>query len=98
VLEEGHVPDGLAVAANGDFYITTVTSGGLDVVRQNGSLAGFLAVAAVPTNCAFAGSTLYVTDGGVPGEGEEATFGGALWAVELDAVRGLELFRGAIGG
>jgi gluconolactonase len=98
VLEAGHVPDGLAVAASGDFYITTVTSGGLDVVRQNGSLAGFLAGGAIPTNCAFAGSTLYVTDGGVPGEGEEATFGGALWAVELDAVRGLELFRGAIGG
>ena len=49
----------------------------------------------MPTNCAFSGSTLYVTDGGIPGEGD-ATYGGVLWAVELDGVTGLELFRGAL--
>ena len=95
VLAEGHIPDGLAVAESGDLYVTTVTSGGLDIVRRDGSLNGFLAVGSVPTNCTFAGSTLYVTDGGVPGEGG-ATFDGALWSVELDEVRGLEPFRGAL--
>lgn len=95
VLEEGHIPDGLAIAANGDLYVTSVTSGGVDVVRADGSHAGFLAVGSVPTNCAFSGSTLYVTDGGIPGEGD-ATYGGVLWAVELDGVTGLELFRGTL--
>jgi gluconolactonase len=95
VLDEGHVPDGLAVAANGDLYVTSVTSGGIDVVAADGAEAGFVAVGAVPTNCAFSGSTLYVTDGGVPGEGD-ATYGGVLWAVELDGVTGLELFRGGL--
>ena len=94
-LAEGHIPDGLAVAANGDLYVTTVTSGGIDVVAPDGSI-DFLAVAPVPTNCAFAGSTLYVTDGGRPGESSEAAYGGVLWAVELDGVEGMTLFRGAI--
>jgi gluconolactonase len=94
-LAEGHIPDGLAVAANGDLYVTTVTSSGIDVVAADGS-TGFLAVAPVPTNCAFAGSTLYVTDGGRPGESADAAYGGALWAVELDGVEGMPLFRGAI--
>jgi gluconolactonase len=97
VLEEGHIPDGLAVAASGDLYIATVSSGGVDIVHPNGVSAGFLAVGAVPTNCTFAGSTLYVTDGGVTGDGDAATYGGVLWAVELDGVRGLEPARGAIG-
>jgi gluconolactonase len=96
-LAENHVPDGLKVAANGDLWVTTVTSGGIDVVSPDGSRVDLVAVGAIPTNCAFSGSTLYVTDGGVPGEGEEATYGGVLWAVHLDDAEGMELFRGAIG-
>ena len=95
-LAENHVPDGLKVAANGDLWVTTVTSGGIDVVSPDGSRTDLVAVGAIPTNCAFSGSTLYVTDGGVPGEGEEATYGGVLWAVHLDDAEGMELFRGAI--
>jgi gluconolactonase len=94
-LGEGHIPDGLKVAANGDLYVTTVTSGGIDVVARDGTVAGFVAVGSVPTNCVFAGSTLYVTDGGVPGEGG-ATYGGVLWAVELDGVDGMPLHPGRI--
>ena len=96
-LPEGHIPDGLAVSASGDLYITSVTSGGIDVVSSEGAYVGFLEVGAVPTNCAFAGSTLFVTDGGRPGESTEAADRGSLWAVELDRVEGLRLFRGAVG-
>jgi gluconolactonase len=94
-LDEGHIPDGLAVAANGDLYVTSVTSGGIDIVAPDGGRCGFLKVGSVPTNCAFAGSTLYVTDGGVPGEGD-ATYGGILWSLDLDGVEGMPLFPGAI--
>jgi gluconolactonase len=95
-LAEGHVPDGLAVAGNGDLYVTSVTSGGIDIVAPDGDRVGFLAVGSVPTNCCFAGSTLYVTDGGFPGESEDATHGGSLWALELTRSEGMELFKGAI--
>ena len=75
-----------------------MTSGGLDIVSADGSRVDFLAVGTVPTNCAFAGSTLYVTDGGRPGETVDANDGGVLWAVTLDDAEGLELFTGSIGG
>lgn len=97
ILDEGHVPDGLKVALDGSLYVTSVTSGGIDVVAPTGGVVSFLGVGAVPTNCAFAGSTLYVTDGGEPGESEEASYGGRLWRVELDGIAGLEPFRGRIG-
>ncbi len=95
-LEENHVPDGLKVAANGDLYVTTVTSGGIDIVSADGSDVRFLAVGAVPTNCVFSGSTLYVTDGGRPGESTEAAYGGVRWSVALDDAEGMELFQGSI--
>ena len=96
-LAEEHIPDGLKVAANGDLYVTTVTSGGIDIVSADGSRVDFLAVGSVPTNCAFDGSRLIVTDGGRPGESADAAYGGVLWAVDLDGAEGLELFRGSIG-
>jgi gluconolactonase len=95
VLEEGHLPDGLAVAADGSLYVTTVTSGGVDVGRPDGRV-DFLAVGSVPTNCAFSGSTLYVTDGGHPGESSDAAYAGVLWAVELVGVEGQPLFAGPV--
>jgi gluconolactonase len=95
VLDDGHVPDGLAVAADGSLWVTSVTSGGIDVVDPRGDVERFVAVGAVPTNCAFAGSTLYVTDGGRPGEGDAAEACGALWALET-GVAGAVPFRGAV--
>ena len=74
-----------------------MTSGGIDIVSPDGSRVDFLAVGSVPTNCAFDGSRLIVTDGGRPGESADAAYGGVLWAVELDGAEGLELFRGSIG-
>lgn len=94
VLPEATVPDGLAVAENGDLYITGTASGGLDVVSAGGEYRGFLPVGAVPTNCAFAGTTLYVTDGGHTGLGDDE-YTGALWGVELD-VAGMPVFTGSI--
>jgi sugar lactone lactonase YvrE len=93
VLDEGHLPDGLAVAADGTLYVAAIASGGVDLVAGTGGVVGFLAVGAVPTNCAFDDTTLYVTDAGRPGESAGASSVGALWAVELD-VAGQQVFRG----
>jgi gluconolactonase len=95
VLAEGHIPDGLALAADGTLYVTTVTSGGIDIVGPDGGHTGFLSVGSVPTNCAFAENRLYVTDGGRTGESAGASHRGILWALEL-AVSGERVFRGAI--
>lgn len=97
VLDPGHIPDGLAIAANGDLYVTGVTSGGVDVVDAAGGVKDFIQVGSIPTNCAFGeGGVLYVTDGGRPGESEDASHGGVLWAVST-GVGGQPLFKGSIG-
>jgi len=94
-LAPGHAPDGLAVADNGSLYVTTTGSGGVDVLSPEGEHAGFVAVGTVPTNCCFAGSTLYVTDGGHQGGSASPEYAGVLWAVELE-VDGQALFFGSI--
>lgn len=91
------IPDGLAVAADGSFYVTVLFAGGLRIVGADGSDLGRLDVGAVPSNCTFAGSTLYITDGGseLGTQGSLAPVG-KLWRVELETP-GLDLFRGRIG-
>jgi gluconolactonase len=95
VLPPGHGPDGLAVASNGNLFITTTGSGGVDMLSHDGVHIGFLPVGTVPTNCAFAGTTLYVTDGGHDGGSATPRHVGTLWAIELD-VTGQALFFGTI--
>ncbi len=95
VLAAGHAPDGLAVADNGALYVTTTASGGVDVLAPDGVHIGFVPVGAVPTNCAFAGSTLYVTDGGHQGASATPEHVGVLWAVDVE-LAGQPLFPGSI--
>jgi len=90
------VPDGLTIAADGSLYVAVLFAGGLRVVGADGSDRGRVDVGAVPSNCTFAGSGLYVTDGG----SELGTRGslapvGRLWRAELDTP-GLEPFRGRV--
>lgn len=85
-LPDGHIPDGLAVAADGRLFIATVDSHGITVLAPDGELLGLIELDAhaLPTNCAFDGGVLWVTDFGdgfVPGRGD-----GRLWRVETDAV------------
>lgn len=97
VLPEKGKPDGMKIARNGDFYITALLAEGLDVVRPDGSYVGFLPVGKAPTNCAFVGNTLYVTDGGHLGLSPDPEMAGALWEIELDDAEGLPPFQGHIG-
>src|SRR4029078_6861138 len=36
-LAEGHIPDGLKIDVNGRLWITTVASGGVDILNKDGS-------------------------------------------------------------
>ncbi len=61
----GSIPDGMAIAADGDIYVSTLHSGGLHVVRPDGSGAELIDLGGtVLTNCAFRGDELFLTDDG----------------------------------
>jgi len=94
-LAEGHIPDGFKIAENGDLWITTVSSGGLDVIGADGSYVGFLETGGVPLNCTFDGAgSLYVCDFGVF-DTTGVNMGGRLLKVDVGE-KGLPLFRGGI--
>ncbi|HEY8584927.1 MAG TPA: SMP-30/gluconolactonase/LRE family protein [Capillimicrobium sp.] len=96
-LPDGHIPDGLKVAANGDLWITTFQSGGVDVIRPDGSPVRFLPTGGVQCNCVFHDGYLYLTDFGDV-EGDVPTVApmiGRLSRVKVD-VEGMPLFRGEI--
>lgn len=85
-LPENHVPDGLAIAADGRLFITTSSSHGLTVLSPTGEMLDHLYLddQALTTNCCFVGSDLWVTDFGVGWQAGNAR--GRLWRVETDAV------------
>lgn len=88
------VPDGLAIAADGDLYVSVLMAGGLRIVGPDGSDRGTVDVGAVNSNCCFAGDRLFITDGGdASGTQGSTARNGRLWCVEL-GVEGQELFRG----
>jgi gluconolactonase len=95
-LKTTELPDGLSVAENGDLYITTTWSGGLNIVSPDGSRSEFVDLGTVLSNIVFDGSTLYLTDlGSAPVVPTEAGAYGLLWQAEA-TVRGMPMFRGAI--
>jgi gluconolactonase len=95
-LPEGHIPDGLKIDVNGDFWITTVASGGVDHVRKDGAPIDFLEVGGTILNCCFGkGGKLFCCDMG-PFDTSGAAMTGRLVEVSV-GVEGMPLFRGAIG-
>jgi gluconolactonase len=86
ILPEDHVPDGLDVAVDGRLFITTVMSHGITVVSPDGEVLDLIELDgdALPTNCCFDGSALWVTDFGVGWT--DGSGSGRLWRVEPDAV------------
>jgi gluconolactonase len=95
-LPEGHIPDGLKVAADGNLWITTFMSGGVDVVAPDGTAVDFLETGGVPLNCVFHEGDLLITDfGDITEVGDDAPMEGRLWRVAV-GVEGMPLFRGSI--
>lgn len=66
-------------------------------MSRSGTHKRFVAVGQVPTNCAFDGSDLIVTDGGDLGLSGEPVLAGRLLRVTGIGARGLRLFRGSLG-
>jgi gluconolactonase len=95
-LPEGHIPDGLKLDTEGNLWITTVTSGGVDVLRHDRTWLDFLPVGSAILNCVFGtGGALFCCDMG-PFDVTGAAMTGLLLRVDV-GVAGMKLFRGAIG-
>jgi gluconolactonase len=89
------VLDGMKIGADGRLYVTDLVAAGLHVLAPDGAIEGFIACGTAPTNCAFAGETLWVTDAGVLASSAEPSFGGALWRVRIPG-GGAPTYVGAI--
>jgi len=89
------VADGMAIAADGRLFVTTVNGGGIDVINPDGAYDQFIEVGVIPTNCVFNGSDLYVTDAGVLANSSDPSMGGQLWVIR-DLTPGLGTWPGTI--
>ena len=93
-LSDGHVPDGMAFAADGRLFVCTTISGGLTVLSPEGEVLEEITLGQHATNCIFDGSTLYVTATAVSDiHADQRT--GTFWSVETDAT-GLPLIPGQL--
>ena len=95
VFPETHAPDGFKVDADGNFWVTTFTSGGIDILDRNGAPLGFLSTSGVTLNCIFSGELLYVCDFGTSNLGDRPSTTGRLLKVDV-GVAGMPLFFGFI--
>jgi len=94
-LSDGHVPDGMAFAADGRAFVCTTISGGVTVLSPEGEVLEEIVLGECATNCIFDGPTLYVTATKVADLGFGQTTG-TFWSVETDATGGLPLIPGKL--
>jgi gluconolactonase len=94
-MPDGHIPDGLKIDANGDFWISAVAAGGVDHITRDGRHVEFLETGGTILNCCFGkGGKLFCCDMG-PFDTTGAAMTGRLIEVDL-GVEGMPLYRGAI--
>jgi gluconolactonase len=93
-LSDGHVPDGMAFAADGRAFVATTIKEGVTVLSSEGEVLEEIHLGEHATNCIFGGSTLWVTATKVADiEASQRT--GTFWRVETDAT-GLDLIPGRL--
>jgi gluconolactonase len=89
--------DGMKVGADGRLYVTDLVGGGIHVLRPDGTVDGFIRIGRAPTNCIFAGETLWVTDAGVLADSAEPSLQGTLSRIRVPGGGG-PTHRGRIAG
>jgi gluconolactonase len=91
------VPDGMKIGADGRLYVTDLVAKGIHVLAPDGLALDFIAVGGAPTNCAFAGETLWVTDASVLAASTEPSYAGKLWRLTIPG-GGAPTHKGRIAG
>jgi gluconolactonase len=94
-LPENHIPDGLKIDVNGNFWIAGFSAGGVDVLQSDGAPLDFLKTGGVPLNCVFVGTKLLICDFGTTDNTETATMGGRLLMADV-GVAGMKVFQGSV--
>jgi gluconolactonase len=94
-LDDDHVPDGMAIAADGRFFVCTTIFEGVTVISPDGEVLEEIHLGEHATNCIFDGPALYVTATHVA-ECEASQRTGTFWRVETDATGGLPLIPGRL--
>jgi gluconolactonase len=90
-----HIPDGMKLDADGNLWIATCGSAGIDVLSPGGKQVDFVETGGVPLNCVFDGASLIVCDNGNTGTSAEAPTTGRLLKVHV-AAEGMPRYRGQI--
>lgn len=81
---DGAIPDGMAIAENGDLYVTQINGNGIHVYDASGSYRGRIACGSYPTNCVFVGDGMLVlTDAGTLADTPDPSFAGHLWLLDV---------------
>ena len=88
--------DGMKIGADGRLYVTDLVAKGIHVLAPDGKPEGFITCGGAPTNCAFAGETLWVTDAGVLAASTEPSYAGKLWRLIVPG-GGAPTYKGSIG-
>ena len=94
-LSDDHVPDGMAIAADGRLFVATTVSRGVTVISPDGKVLEEIHLGEHATNCIFDGPALYVTATREP-DIEASARTGTFWRVDTDAPGGLELIPGQL--
>ena len=77
------VPDGMKIGADGRLYVTDLVAKGVHILAPDGRAEGFIACGGAPTNCAFDGETLWVTDAGVLAASDKPSDTGKIWRLRV---------------
>jgi len=87
--------DGMKIGADGRIYVTDLVGKGIHVIQPNGKVDDFIPVGGAPTNCAFDGEILWVTDATVLAASTEPNYAGQVWKLHIPG-GGMETYKGSI--
>ena len=89
------IPDGLKVGADGRLYVTDILAKGVHVLAPDGEVDRFIPCGIAPTNCAFDGETLWLTDAGTLAVSAEPSNEGRIWRLHIPG-GGAPTYKGSI--
>jgi gluconolactonase len=92
---ENPIPDGLKVGADGRLYVTDILAKGVHVLAPDGKVDRFIPCGVAPTNCAFDGETLWLTDAGTLAVSAEPSNEGRIWRLHIPS-GGAPTYKGSI--
>jgi len=94
---ENPILDGMKVGADGRLYVTDLVAAGIHVLAPDGKVLEFVPTGGAPSNCAFDGEILWITNAGVLAASTEPSYAGTLQKLRV-AGGGGPTHKGSIRG